>query len=48
MIEQIHTEGGFSEFMEKYVLSKAIGIVCGIFTIIATLGYGFLFLLGTL
>jgi hypothetical protein len=44
MIEQIHTEGGF---MEKYVLSKAIGIVCGILTTIASLGYGFLFLLGT-
>jgi hypothetical protein len=33
--------------MEKYVLSKTIAIVLGALTIIATLGYGFLFLLGT-
>lgn len=33
--------------MEKYALSKTIGIVLGALTIIATLGYGFLFLLGT-
>lgn len=33
--------------MEKYRLSKAIGVVLGILTIIATLGYGFLYLLGT-
>ncbi|MFB9760522.1 hypothetical protein [Ectobacillus funiculus] len=34
--------------MGKYVLSKKIGIVLGILTIIATLGYGFLYLLGTI
>ncbi|MFC0271802.1 hypothetical protein ACFFIX_10080 [Metabacillus herbersteinensis] len=33
--------------MGKYVLSKTIGIVLGILMIIATIGYGFLFLLGT-
>ncbi|USK31203.1 hypothetical protein LIT32_26395 (plasmid) [Bacillus sp. CMF21] len=33
--------------MEKYVLSKTIAIVLGALTIIAALGYGFLFLLGT-
>ncbi|MCP1123803.1 hypothetical protein CN326_15105 [Bacillus sp. AFS018417] len=33
--------------MEKYRLSKAIGVVLGILTIIVTLGYGFLYLLGT-
>ncbi len=37
----------WGELMGKYVLSKKIGIVLGILTIIATLGYGFLYLLGT-
>lgn len=36
-----------SVLMEKYRLSKAIGVVLGILTIIVTLGYGFLYLLGT-
>ncbi|MDQ0861293.1 hypothetical protein [Bacillus sp. V2I10] len=33
--------------MGEYVLSKTIAIVLGTLTIIGTLGYGFLFLLGT-
>ncbi|MBT2667237.1 hypothetical protein J7J00_17270 [Bacillus sp. ISL-4] len=33
--------------MGKYVLSKTIAIVLGTLTIIGTLGYGLLFLLGT-
>ncbi|WP_242218356.1 hypothetical protein [Bacillus cereus group sp. BfR-BA-01380] len=33
--------------MGKYVLSKTIGVVLGGLTIIATVGYGFLYLLGT-